>query len=309
MNEIWSRLNKSLGLMGDLTPFLLFRFGVYALVGAGLFVYWSVVCLIAAMVGKISDTIGGLIFLVAIGVNYGIFRFLSAWLFYMVKAGYVAVLTEVMTRGSIPGGASQIEFAKAAVQKRFGEVAGLGVVDHLVKGCVHSFHSTLEGIAGWIPIPGLSSAVALVNRVIGKAANLVDEAVLSRVFLRQDEDVWKSCRDGVVLYAQNWKPVLQIAAALVVIDWCMTALTFLMMSVVVGIPIFAIFPASLRFLGVVAPFLAAYVVRLGFLEPLGVTSVILTFHELTRKAEISPEVEANLERLSAPFRELKAKIS
>jgi hypothetical protein len=282
---------------------------VYALVGTGLFVYWSLVCVFAALLGKLSEALGWLVFMVAIGVNYGIFHFLGAWLFYMVKAGYVAVLTEVMARGSIPGGASQVQFAREAVQKRFGEVAGLGVVDHLVKGCIRSFHATLEGIASWIPIPGLDSAVSLINRVIGKAGNLVDEAVLSRIFLRPEEDVWKSCRDGVVLYAENWKPILQMAAALVAIDWLMTGLTFMMMAVVVGIPIFAIFPEMLRFLAIVAPFLAAYVVRLGFLEPLGVTSVILTFHELTRKSEISPEIEANLERLSAPFRELKAKMT
>lgn len=309
MSEIWTRLNKSLGVMAELTPFLLFRFGVYALVGTGLFVYWSLVCLLAGLLGKVSETIGWLVFLAALAVNYGIFNFLGAWLFYMVKAGYVAVLTEVMARGSIPGGASQVQFAKDAVQKRFGEVAGLGVIDHLVKGCIHSFHATLEGIASWIPIPGLESAVSLVNKVIGKAGNLVDEAVLSRVFFKPDDDVWRSCRDGVVLYAQNWKPILQMAAVLVVIDWVMTTLTFLMMTVVVGIPIFVIFPQVLQFLAFVAPFLAAYVVRLGFLEPLGVTAVILTFHDLTRKAEISPEVEANLERLSAPFRELKAKMS
>lgn len=45
-------------------------------------------------------------------------------------------------------------------------------------------------------------------RVSRFATTCIDEAILTRAYAQDQENVWAVAKDGVILYAQYWKPIL-----------------------------------------------------------------------------------------------------
>ena len=51
--------------------------------------------------------------------------FVRDYILYIVKAGHIAVMVEIMQGGVVPGGRGQIEYATPVVKARFGEASAL----------------------------------------------------------------------------------------------------------------------------------------------------------------------------------------
>ncbi|MBI4863078.1 MAG: hypothetical protein HY815_22855 [Candidatus Riflebacteria bacterium] len=308
MKEAFDRLEKSATVMIELFPFLLYRLAVYGAVGLAILTYWALVLGLIWIGSAIAGVLGVVILLVALGVNWGLLALVRNYLLYVVNAGYIAVLTQVVAFGSLPAGVSQTKFAKDAVAGRFKEVSVLAAVDELVKGVVRAFNATLEGIASILPVPGLDQVVAIVNAVVRVAATNIDEVVLSLAFLRKEQNIWEVARDGVLLYAQNWKTVLTMAAALVVVEWALVVVCALVLLTLLGLPTWALFPPSwplVKTMGLIVPLVLTYVIRLALIHPLVVTALLLTFHQCIKGQKIDPSWDAKLTEVSDRFRTLK----
>lgn len=305
MDEVFEKLQSALECMVELRGFLLYRLAVYAAMGAIITGYWIAVFVIYWLLSKLMDAAATLFLLVAIAGNYGLFRIAKDYLLYTVQAGYVAVLTQSLS-GGIPPHVNQRDLAKQMVSERFRDVAMLATADTLIKGIVASFSRTVEDMAGWVPIPGMNQAAAAVNAVIGRAVNTIDEAVLSLVFLRKDQPTWQTVREGVVLYAGAWKPVLKLSAGLVVLDFLCTPLVFVMLLMVIGMPAAVMFSgfAFLRGLAVIFPFVLTYLVRQVIFEPLAVTAVVIAYQRAIKGAAMDPAVEEKLAQVSPQYGQL-----
>jgi hypothetical protein len=88
-------------------------------------------------VGSIGDDPGaasvwGGIF--GFGAASAIMYFLREYLLYLVKAGHIAVLVELMDGKDIPGGRAQIDHAQKAVRERFAQSSILFALDQIIKG-------------------------------------------------------------------------------------------------------------------------------------------------------------------------------
>lgn len=307
MGEVVDRLNRAAGMLGELAPILLARVGISAGVGLVIGLYWLAVAGVCIVLGSFVPAAGWIVFLIALGGNYGLIRLGRDYLLYMVRAGFIAVLTEIIVRGRITTADNQIAFAREAVKARFTEASALAGLNHLVHAVIRAFNGALESVASWIPLPGVDSLAFLINAVLGRAASMLDEAILALSFARRDEDIWTVARDGLVLYAQNYQPILLMSAACVVIDWLAMALTFVMALVVIGIPVKVIFPSSVAFLGLLFPAIATYVVRIGLVQPFLVTAVVITFLECTKDAQPDPETVARLQSISPEFGKLSSR--
>ena len=66
------------------------------------------------------------------GVVGAVMYFLREYLLYIVKAGHIAVLVELLDDGELPGGRGQINHATEVVKQRFGQASILFGVDQLV---------------------------------------------------------------------------------------------------------------------------------------------------------------------------------
>jgi len=308
VDETFDRLAKAAKLMLELFPFLLYRLGVYAAVGVVMLLYWILALGICWIAWRLWELAGMALFLFFLAGNCGLLFLARSYLLYLVKAGYIACLSQVVGYGTFPPGMTQTQFAQAAVAGRFGEISVMSGVDALIQGTIRAFNASLEELASWIPIPGMDQLTAAVKAIVRVAAGNIDEAVLSLAFLRKDQTVWEASRDGVLLYVQNWKPILQVAVAVTLIDWICTAVLFIMLLVVIGLFCLVLIPASwttIRALAVIVPLILTYVLRLGLLEPLVVTAVLITYHKAIKGQKVDPAWDEKLSQISDQFRMLK----
>ena len=122
----------------------------------------------------------------------------------------------------MPGGQGQIAYAQAVVTERFTEANLLFVLDQLIKGVIGAITGLIGGIAAFLPIPGLQGLVGFINAVIRMSLTYVDEIILGYNIRTGSDAPFETARQGVVLYAQNGKPMVKNAIWLTSSCGCVT---------------------------------------------------------------------------------------
>lgn len=200
------------------TPILLVRLGAYLAFCFVALVYFLIVGGIAYLVAQAIPLIGLILFIVAFAGVVPLYRLAYHYVFYLLKAAHLAVISELLVEGKLPDGVNQLSWGKDQVQQRFGEVNAMLVVDEIVHAVVRRFTRTVYQMASWLPSDSLRQIVAIANRVVRVATTYVDEAIMARAFWTRGS-VWSVAQDGVVLYAMCWKPMLKNAIMLMLLSY------------------------------------------------------------------------------------------
>jgi len=202
-------ISRSLGLMLRTAPFIVFRlivyFGIavaYVLVtGVGAGIGWGVGAFGGPDFHATTTFWGGALgFILTAGVIY----FLREYILYMVKAGHLAVLVELIEGRDIPDGRGQIDYATAKVKERFAETNVLFAVQQVVRGVLAAITGIIQGVTSILPIPGLEQFVGLVKAFLRIAVGMIDQVILAYAFKTRTTNPWASAQTAVVLYAQNY---------------------------------------------------------------------------------------------------------
>ena len=297
-------LSEALSLLGKTLPFVWVRLGSYAVLFVALAIYFGVVGGLAFLLGRLWAPLGFITFLIAIGGGFGLLRWVSRYYFYLLKAAHVAVMTEFVVHGQAPA-EGQIAYGRKQVTERFRDTSVMFAVDVLVDGAVKAVVRTFARIAGILPIPGLDSLTKLLERVAVASTTYIDEAVLSRAYAKREQNVWKVAHDGVILYAQAWKPILTNALVLTLIGY----VEFIVFLLILAAPAFAIaaaFPAMAPAAAIMA-FAGAWLLKLAIADPFAMAATLLAYHRSTVGMEPDPEWKAKLEGASTKFQELGRK--
>ena len=226
---------------------------------------------------------------------------------YLVKCGHIAVLTELITAGSVNNGAEgMFSYGRRVVTERFGEVNVLFALDVLVDGVVSAFNRSLEWISALLPIPGLHQLTRLVAAIIRAATTYLDETILSYNLARGEDNPWRGGRDGIIYYCQNNREVLKTAVWCVALDYLLTGLAWGVMLA----------PAAL--LTWVMPFLGGWAflvaglfalnVREAVIKPLFLIMVMTKFHVAFRGQPIDEAWDERLTQLTPKFTKIKEKL-
>jgi hypothetical protein len=306
-------LGTAIGLITKTMPYALARFGILISVSIATII-WYVVTFggFGLLATKLHPWAGYAWLFAGLGI-YGFFwRTLVRYFLYLLKAGHIAVLTELILKGEIGNGQEgMFEYGKNVVKTRFGQVNAMFALDMLVHGVVRAFNRTLDWIARLLPIPGLQGVASVVNAVVYSATTFIDETIFSYALARGDSDNFRSSRDGLIYYAQNCKEVLKTAVWIVVLDKVATAAVWVVMLLPAFV-ITAILPASIAgaggFLVFVVSALFAWNLRAAFLEPLFLTMVMVKFHVSVRGQAIDLVWDDRLSRASNKFVELKNRV-
>jgi hypothetical protein len=297
-------LSEALALLGKTLPFVWVRLGSYAVLFAALALYFGVVGGLAFLLGRLWAPLGVITFLVAIGGGFGLLRWVSRYYFYLLKAGHVAVMTEFVVHGQAPA-EGQIAYGKRQVTERFRDTSVMFAVDVLVDGAVKAVVRTFARIASILPIPGLDSLGKLLERVAVASTTYVDEAVLSRAYAKREQNVWAVAHEGVVLYAQAWKPILANAVVLTLIGY----VEFIVFLAILAAPAFAFaaaFPAMAPVAAIMA-FAGAWLLKLAIADPFAMAATLIAYHRSTEGMQPDPEWTRKLEGASTKFQELGRK--
>jgi hypothetical protein len=285
------------------TPYLILRIIVYLVLGVAVSLYLGLVILI----GRVFGGGGGIIFLVGLAVLWGILRLARNYVLYMIKAGHVAVITELINKGSLPEGIGQVDYGKKVVTSLFKDVSVLFVVDQLVSGILRAVNRTVVTVAEILPIPGLDALARAANAIINLSVTYVDESILSYNLSRPKESVWESAKRGVILYAQNWKPILKAAVALAIVNFLAFIIIFVILLIPFGPLAMMAKTEGMKFLWFATAVVLAWCVKLAVVNPFSLIAMILTYNKAIAGQEPNKEWETKLEALSDKFRELKEK--
>lgn len=297
-------LGEAIGLVGKTLPILWVRLGSYLVLGAALGVYAAVVGGIAWLLGQLWSPLGIIVFLVAVGGAFTIVQWAGRYWFHLLKAAHTAVMTEFILTGQGPR-ESQLAYGKAQVLSRFRDTSILFAVDLLVNGIVKFIVRTFTRIASILPIPGVDGFGKLLERIAVMSTTYVDEAVLSRAYAQREENVWAVAKEGVVLYAQAWKPILANAVVLALLSF----VEFLLFLIVLGLPAAAIAAVApgLRVALVIGVLIGAWMLKLAVSDAVALAATLMAYHRATEGMEPDPAWVAKLDAASDKFRELGRK--
>lgn len=301
----------ALGMMRKTAPFVVFRAAVYfgiavayvLATGTGAGIGWGI-----GAFGdedfRVSSTFWGGV--AGFGITAGVLYFLREYILYIVKAGHIAVMVELLEGRDLPSGRAQIDHAQKVVRERFGEASVLFGIDQLVKGVIRAVTGLLEGIASLLPIPGLDKAMQAVRAFLRVAVGLLDEVILAHNIRTNSQNPYKSAQEALVLYAQNAKPMLISAAWITVITYALAFVVFLIMLAPAGLVVYLI-PGSWSAGGMVFAILFAWAVKVALIEPFAIACLLQAFFKVTDGQEPNPEWMTKLENTSAKFRSLGEK--
>jgi hypothetical protein len=178
------------------------------------------------------------------------------------------------------------------------------VVDELVNGVIRSFTNTVGWLTSWLPGETLRTLVGMVKMIIRLSLTYIDEAVLARAFWLRSESVWSTAIDGVVLYAQIWKPILTNAVVLMLLSYVPFVLVLIIFAAPVGL-VLNFINEDLAAWGVLATLFLAFMIKVSVGDAFAMVAIIATYQKETTGLQPNPEMKAKLESLSDKFRELQ----
>lgn len=301
-------ISTGLGLMRRTAPFVLFRAAVYfgiavayvLVTGTGAGIGWGVGAFGDADFRAGATFWGGAI---GFGATAGVIYLLREYLLYVVKAGHIAVMVELLDGRQLPEGRGQIAHARRIVTERFGEASVLFAVDQLIKGVLRAITGLLQGLMSLLPIPGLNSIMGIVRAYLRLAVGLVDEVILAHGIRTRAENPFGSAKDALVLYAQNGKPMMINAAWLTLITWGLSILVFFLMLAPAGLVVYLL-PGAWSAGGFVFAILFAWAVKAALIEPFAIACMLQAFFKVTDGQTPNPEWVAKLDGASDKFRKL-----
>lgn len=304
-------IGQALALMARTAPFVLFRVLVYFAVSAAFVVVTGTGAGIGYGVGLFGDeefrtsatvygAIGGF------GLTAGVIFFLRDYLLYLVKAGHLAVMVELMEGREVPGGQGQVAWAQGVVRERFGTASALFGLDVLIRGVVGAVTGLLQGILSFLPIPGLDRLAAALRAYLKIAAGLIDEVILAQILRTRSDNPWKTGQEALVLYAQNARPLLVNAAWLTLIVWVLSLLVFLVMLAPAAAVVWLI-PGPATGGMMVFAILFAWAVKAALIEPFALACLLQVYFKVTAGQQPDPDWTARLSQASDKFRSLGEK--
>ena len=297
-------LGEAFRLVMQTLPIVWVRLGSYLVLGLGLGVYAGVCFGLGWLFAKLWAPLGFIIFIAAFGGAFWIVNLAGRYWFHLLRAAHTAVLTEFITTGTGPA-TGQLEYGKQQVMSRFTDTTVLFGVGLLVDGIVKFVVRTFTRITSILPLPGVDSLGKFLERVATMSTTYVDEAILSRAYAQREQNVWAVAKDGVVLYAQAWKPILANAVVLALLSYA----EFVIFLIILGLPALAI-GAALPNLGPalgIGVVIGAWMLKLALADAISLAATLLAFHRSTAGMTPNAEWVAKLDGASDKFRELGRK--
>jgi hypothetical protein len=302
-------LSQALGLMLKTMPFIFFRMLIYFAITLAYVVVTGLGAGIGYGVTAFGDNPGGGAFYGALfgfaGVS-GILYWAREYLLYLVKAGHISVLVEALADKPLPAGRGQIQHAQQVVKERFKESSVLFAMDQLIKGILRAVNRLVMSLTNWLPVANLDQLARFVTSILNVSLTYVDEVILAYNIKTNSENPWQSSKDGLILYAQNYKVMLKNAFFLMLLMYLLAFLVFLIFLAPVA-ALMGLFPGSVGGWSFIIALLFAWSIKAALLEPLAITAMMQVYFKTIEGQQPNPEWDERLSMASDKFREIRTK--
>jgi hypothetical protein len=286
------------------TPYLAIRVVVYAAL-------WVAVVLYLAVLGVIGWTFGSFAFWALVvasavlTVLVGVGNLLGIYMFYLLRAGHLAILSELLTEGALPLGVSQPGWGADQVARHFRELRVLALVHRRTSQAAAAFHRDLVDVTTAVPLPGMEAASTLAARAAALSLPYLTETLLARIFRTRNLNPFDGARAALVRYAQRWQPVLRAAVALTVVGWAFATLAAVLSMAPLGVVGAYYDNESVRFVLFLMAVLFGVCAKWALFDPVAQASLMRIFMETPGDGD--EEWEARLEGASPAFRDLQVR--
>lgn len=299
-------LSLSFGLMARTAPFLVFRMAVYFGITVALILATGTGVGLGYGVGLFGDDEflatstfwGGA---AGFGLTAAVIFFLRDYILYLVKAGHIAVMVELLDGKPIPGGQGQIAYARGVVTERFGQASALFALDQLVRGVINVITGLVGGAMAFLP--GLDRLVAVLRAWLRLAVGLVDEVILAHAIRTRSDNAWEAAHDGLILYAQNARPMLVNAAWLTLFTWLLAGAVFLVMLAPAAAVVWLL-PGEGSAGMLIFALAFAWAAKAALIEPFALACLLQVYFKVTQGQVPQPEWRGRLALVSDRFRKL-----
>jgi hypothetical protein len=303
---------KSIDMVVRTMPFILLRLLVFLGIGVAYLFATGAGAVVGFgfghFVGGAEAPEGGAFWggLIGFGLASAALYLAREYILYLVKAAHIAVLVEIYDGRAIPDGQGQLGYGAKAVKTHFAESSVLFGVDQIIKAVLRTFFGTINFLTAFLPVPALQSLIRLAESIVRMSLTYVDEIILAYLIRTRTANPWETAKDGLILYAQNYKHFLKNAVWLSVFLWLMTAAIFI---VLIGpaVAVLALVPGHLTVWAFAFAFVFAWALKAALLEPVAIASLMQVYFKTIEGQKPDPEWEARLDSVSKRFRELGAK--
>ena len=302
------QLKRAIAVVMRTKPYVLYRALIYGALCLCVIGYLGLLAIIGLVFG--SGAFWALL-VVSVGLvaMLGVAGFVGDYIFYRLRAGHIALITEIIAEGQLPTGISQMKWARGRVLHYFGSVSPLPQVLWLVRAIVRAANRTLFDSAAALPVPGIECGTKFSQHLVDFSQGYVEEALIAYVFKSKEDNLFAAAQAGLVAYCQSWKTVLGNAVMLTLWSYCFVLLATVLFLIPLGIVAWilpaewTIFKFTLFATGVFLGFAAKW----SLYDPVASASTILAFLEESDLTTPEPEWEPKLESACEAFGELKRK--
>ena len=287
-------------------PFLAARALVYGIM-TGVLILLAIIAIALISTGEGIIALFGFFILI---LGYVGTKWVERYVLYVVKAGQIFSLTEYIKTGQAPATSKGIKgvmaFGTEKVKDNFGATNVAFVADTLISSAVRQITRFLNRVGNFLSfIPAAETLIGIISAILAIALNYIDEAVLSYVFMKKDEeeDVWKRACDGIVYFGQSWKDIIKAA---VKVTLSIVALRI----VVIGISFIAgliISGGTGALIGLIIGFILMYPINKILIDPYATVIMINDYYMAIEGQEIKTDLYAKFSKASRKFKEIFGK--
>ncbi len=301
-------LSQAISAIFKTIPFVLLRVGVYS--------GFALACIAATgggatmghmlMHSEEGQWFGGL---AGFGLVCIVLYWMRDYLLYMVKAGHIVIMVRIIDGKQLPEGQEQINYARKLVKKRFREMSVLFAIDQLIKGVLGASSRIIVNVGNWLPVPGMGMVFGMIGQILGQILGLsltyVDEVIIAYNIRSKSENPWRSSKEGLILYAQNYRTMLKNALFLAIFMYGLTILIFaLSLAPIISLMVLVPGHNQAYVAGVIVAMVFAWSIKNVVLEPIAIFALCQAFFKVIEGQEPNPEWNEKLTSFSDKFRHL-----
>jgi len=279
------------------------------LLGLAVVIVCGILLAILLSIGAIFKSQGLMIAMIFVWLGcIGLVNFIiTHYIGYLLKAGHVAVISEIVTTGKVPE--NQLGYGIQKVKERFLTANVYFVVDKLVSGAVKQLQRGVEIVGNLLDfIPGMKVIVQIGQLFVNISLNYIDECCLGYTFYKHEDGAFKSAADAVVIYAQNIKKLLAEAAKttgiVILLMLGIIVACFLIFGGVVHLIDFGAYQEYASILLFLFSFVVALAIKLAFIDSYIMVKMMVTYMDVAPTTTITFDLYGNLCKLSSKFKEL-----
>ncbi len=297
-------LKESFSLLIKTYPFVLLKLIVYIALLAFFFAFAGLTLFIAF---NFSGFITILIIIVGLIIFLLMLIVIRRYINYLISAGHVAVLAELVTKKELPKDKGMVSFGFDKVKSKFVTASVFFAIDAIIRQITFGVTNIISRVGSFLPNPSFKTIFQIISHIISVFLNYIDKAILSYIFVHPDENPWTGAKDGLVLYFKSWKTLLSVATVLVLLSYVLMFIVFGGIFLIT-LPIASQFPHFLSDYPFIIALIIAFIVKKALFDQYILVAMVVAYQETIKEISPDNETAAQLEEKVPAFKEIISNI-